>query len=214
MLTVWGRRSSINVQKVMWLVGELGLAHEHVDAGGPFRGLDTPEFLARNPNGQVPVIEDGNAVVWESHAIVRYLAAKYGSGTLWRSDPAERSLADRWLDWAQTTWQPDMMGMFWGYWRTPEPQRNHARIEAQRRACASHLAILDAHLAKCDFVAGGALTMGDVPLGTTLYRYFEMGLPTPEAPNVRAWYARLCERPAYREHVMISFEDLRGRLAF
>jgi glutathione S-transferase len=214
MLKVWGRRSSLNVQKVMWVIGELGLAHEHVDAGGSFGGLDAPEFRAMNPNGRVPVIADGGAVIWESQAIVRYLAARHGSGTLWRADPAERSLADRWMDWAQATWQPDMMAIFWGHWRTPEAQRDLRRIESARRACASHLEILDAHLAKHDFVAGSDFTMGDTPVGTGFYRYFEMGLPTPEVPHVRAWYRSLCERPAYREHVMLSFEELRGRLAF
>ncbi len=211
---VWGRRSSLNVQKVMWALGELGLGHEHVDAGGRFGGLDTAEFRAMNPNGRVPVLVDSDSVLWESHAIVRYLAARYGAGTLWADDPAQRSLADRWMDWAQASWQPDFMAIFWGYWRTPEPRRDVRQIESARRACVGHLAILDAHLAANDFIAGRAFTMGDIPLGTGFYRYFEMGLPTPEVPNVRAWYLRLCERRAYREHVMISFEELRGRLAF
>jgi glutathione S-transferase len=211
---VWGRRSSLNVQKVMWTIGELELAHEHVDAGGSFGGLDTAEFRAMNPNRLVPVLADAGAVIWESQAIVRYLAATYGRGTLWADDPAERSLADRWMDWAQAIWQPDMMGIFWGYWRTPEPQRNLRAIERMQSACATRLEILDAHLAKHAFVAGSAFTMGDIPLGTGFYRYFEMGLPTPEVPNVRAWYARLCQRPAYRAHVMLSFDELKGRLAF
>jgi glutathione S-transferase len=213
-LTVYGRRSSLNVQKVLWAVAELRLAHRHVDAGGAAGGLDTPEFLAMNPNGRVPVIDDAGVTVWESQAIVRYLAAKYGSGTLWCEDPAERSLADRWMDWAQATWQPDFMNLFWGYWRTPERERHLERIERARNACASHLAIADEHLAKHEFVAGRRFGMGDVPLGTALYRYFELGLPTPELPHARAWYARLCEREPYREHVMRSFEDLRGRLDF
>src|SRR5262245_32864430 len=214
MLKVFGRRSSLNVQKVMWALGELALPHEHVDLGGRFRGLDTPEFAALNPNRQIPVLADGAAVIWESQAIVRYLAAKYRVWTLWADDPAERSLADRWMDWAQATWQPDFMGIFWGYWRTPEPQRNGRAIEAAQRACVAHLEILDRHLAKNEWVAGDTLTMGDIPVGVGFYRYFELGLPTPAVPNVRAWYARLCERPAYREHVMLSFDELKGRLAF
>ena len=214
MLVIHGRLSSLNVQKVMWTIGELSLPHQHVAAGGSFGGLDTPAFLAMNPNGRVPVLTDGELAVWESQVIVRYLAAQYGRGTLWHEDPAERSRSDRWMDWAQATWQPDFMALFWGYWRTPEPQRHAARIEAARRACAQHLAILDAHLARRDFVVGDALTMGDIALGAGFYRYFEMGLPTPEVLHVRAWYARLCERPAYREHVMVAFDDLFGRLAY
>src|SRR5262245_18474713 len=120
MLTVWERSSSFNVQKVMWLVGELGLEHRHVDAGGRFGGLDTPEFRAMNPHGRVPVVEDGGSIVWESHAILRYLAARYGRGRFWSDDAGIRSQVDRCMDWAQTRLQPDfLMGIFWGFYRTP-----------------------------------------------------------------------------------------------
>lgn len=108
MLTVWGRRSSFNVQKVLWLVEELGLRHQHIPAGGSFGGLDTPAFLAINPHGRVPVIDDGGTVVWESHSILRYLAARYGDARWWPEDAAERSTADRWMDWSQTTLQPGL----------------------------------------------------------------------------------------------------------
>src|SRR5215471_9629685 len=107
MLKVWGRRSSFNVQKVLWLVGELGLAHEHTPAGGDFGRLDEPSFRALNPHGRVPVIEDGDLAVWESHAILRYLAARYDPRGLWSADPAERARVDSWMDWSQSTLQPD-----------------------------------------------------------------------------------------------------------
>ena len=100
MLTVWGRRSSFNVQKVMWLIGELELAHQHIDAGGAFGGLDAPAFLAMNPHGRVPVIRDDEATVWESHAILRYLAARYGNGRFWSDDPVVRARVDGWMDWS------------------------------------------------------------------------------------------------------------------
>jgi len=113
MLKVWGRRSSFNVQKVLWLVGELGITHEHIPAGGSFRRLDEPEFRALNPHGRVPVIQDGGLAVWESHAILRYLAAQYGGGTFWIDDAAARSMVDAWMDWSQTTLQPDFLnGIF------------------------------------------------------------------------------------------------------
>jgi glutathione S-transferase len=132
MLKVWGRRSSFNLQKVMWLVGELGLPHEHIPAGGDFGLNDTPEFLAMNPHGRVPVIDDDGTVVWESQTILRYLAAKYGRGRFWSDDPGERSLAERWMDWSQASLQADfLMGVFWGFYRTPEAQRNTARGERQ-----------------------------------------------------------------------------------
>ena len=124
MLKVWGRRSSFNLQKVMWLVGELGLAHEHIPAGGDFGLNDAPEFLAMNPHGRVPVIDDDGTVVWESQTILRYVAATYGRGRFWSDDPGERSLAERWMDWSQASLQADfLMGVFWGFYRTPEAQR-------------------------------------------------------------------------------------------
>ena len=212
---IWGRRSAYNVQKALWTAGELGLAHTHVDAGGAAGGLDTERFRAMNPHGRVPVLVDGAATVWESNSIVRYLAARHGAGSLWPEAPAERSLADRWMDWELATLQPDFMSLFWGFYRTPEAQQRNARaIDAARARCAEHYRLLDDQLASRAFLAGDAFTMGDIPAGTSLFRYFEMGLETPALPNVRRWYGRLCERPAYREHVMRPFEELRGRRTF
>jgi glutathione S-transferase len=165
MLKLWGRATSQNVQKAMWAIGELGLDHERIDVGGRFGGLDTPEFGAMNPNRRVPVLEHDGAVIWESHTVVRYLAATFGRGTLWAEDPAERSLADRQL--------------------TDRP-----------------------------YVAGEHLTMGDIPIGASLYRYFELDLERPPRPKVEAYYARLQDRPAYRQHVMVPFEELKGRTDF
>src|SRR5262245_12847311 len=125
MLTIWGRRTSFNLQKVMWLVGELQLEHRHIEVGGRFGGLGTPEFLAMNPHGRIPVIDDDGTVVWESHAILRYLASRFGGKAYWSDDPAARSLSDRWMDWSQATLQPDfLVGIFWGFYRTPEAQRD------------------------------------------------------------------------------------------
>jgi glutathione S-transferase len=212
---IWGRRNSFNVQKVMWLVGELGLPHQHIPAGGSFGGLDTPEFLAMNPHGRVPVIDDGGTIVWESHAILRYLAARHGSCRFWSDDPAERSYADRWMDWSQTALQPDfLMGVFWGFYRTPEPQRNWPAIRNAIARCAQHFRLLDEVLADRPFLCGTALSLADITAGTTLYRYFGLEIERPLIPNVTDWYQRLQERAAYREHVMIPFDDLRGRLAY
>lgn len=214
MRRVWGRRSAFNVQKVMWLIGELGLEHEHIDAGGAFGGLDTPEFLAMNPHGRVPVIDDGGTIVWESHAIIRYLGARYGAGTFWPNEPAARSFADRWMDWSLATLQPAFMDLFWGFYRTPAPQRNWLQIRDAMTRCARHYQLLDRHLADRAYLAGDAITMADVPAGTSLYRYFALDLDRPALPNVEAWYRRLAARPAYRAHVMRRFEELRGRLDF
>jgi glutathione S-transferase len=215
MLKVWGRRNSINVQKVLWAVGELGLAHEHIDAGGPFGGLDTEEFAELNPNRRVPVIDDDGTVVWESHAIVRYLAAKYGAGTLWPEDPGARAQSDMWTDWTAADLQPAFIGgVFWNFYRTPEAQRNWPAIRQGIARSAILFRLLDRHLEGRHFVAGDQLTFGDIPAGSQLYRYFELEIDRPALPSVEAWYERLRERPAYREHVMVPFDDLKGRLAF
>jgi len=214
MIEIFGRRSAFNVQKVLWTIGELALPHRHVAAGGAAGGLDTPAFLAMNPHGRIPVLCDGDTTIWESHSIVRYLAARYAPGVLFALDPAERSLADRWMDWAQTTLQPDFMQLFWSFYRTPEADRNVRRIDAAAKHCVLHFGRLDRHLAEHRFLAGEQLTMGDIPAATALYRYFEMGVSTPDVPNVRRWYAALAERAPYREHIMRPFDELRGRLAF
>ena len=215
MLKIWGRRTSLNVQKVMWAVGELGLAHEHIEAGGTFGGLDTEDFGRMNPNRRVPVIDDDGTVVWESHAIVRYLAAKYGGGTLWPQDSGARAHADQWTDWTLADLQPAFInGVFWNFWRTPEDQRNWPAIRQGIARSAILLRLLDRHLEGHSFVAGDRLTFGDIPAGAQLYRYFELEIDRPALPNVEAWYERLKDRAAYREHVMLPFDDLKGRLAF
>lgn len=215
MLTIWGRRSSFNVQKVMWLVDEIGIEHRHIDAGGSFGGLDTPEFRAMNPHGKVPVIDDDGTIVWESQTILRYLAACYGHGKFWQNDPDERSQAERWMDWSQSTLQPDfLVGVFWGFYRTPEAQRDMPAVRKKIEACARHFTLLDRQLEGRDFLLGDRLTLADIPAATSLYRYFNIDIDRPKVPNVERWYARLQERPAYRQHVMLPFGELFGRLAY
>jgi glutathione S-transferase len=199
----------------MWFVGELGIEHRHIEAGGQFGGLDTPEFRAMNPHGRIPVINDNGTTVWESHAILRYLAASYGRGTFWTDDPAIRSLSDRWMDWSQTALQPDfLIGVFWGFYRTPEPQRDLPEIKKNIDRCATHFQLLDRVLAGRQFILGKQLSLADIPIGTNLYRYFSIEIERPSLPNVEEWYRRLQERPAYRKHVMVPFGELRGRLAY
>lgn len=214
-VTIWGRRSSFNLQKVMWLAGELQLEHLHIEAGGKFGGLDTPEFLAMNPHGKVPVIDDGGVIVWESHAILRFLAARYGRGTFWHDDPAKRSFSDRWMDWSHTTLQPDFLGgVFWGFYRTPEAQRDWPAIRSKVEICSQHFLMLDRQLADRNYMLGDALTLADIPIGTHLYRYFNIDIERPSMPNVEAWYRRLEARPAYRQHVAVPFQELYGRLDY
>jgi glutathione S-transferase len=201
MLRIWGRTNSINVQKVMWAVGEIGLAHERLDAGLAFGVVDTPEYKAKNPNSRVPTVEDDGLVLWESNATVRYLAAKYSAGKLWPSDPGERSLADRWMDWATAHVQPDLTPVFWGLIRTPAAERNMAAIEAAAERSAQTWRILDAHLAGQPYVGGQHFTMGDIPVGCFCWRYYQLPIKRPALANLEAWHRRLQERPAFRAHV-------------
>ncbi|MDG2332835.1 MAG: glutathione S-transferase family protein [Myxococcota bacterium] len=215
MLKLWGRASAINVQKAMWAVGETGLPHERIDVGGKFGGLDEPDYVAKNPNRRVPTLEDGELILYESGAIVRYLAAKYSPEELWSQDENERALIDQWMEWTVSTLYPDFIALFWLVFRTPVANRDAKRIAAVNAAANKSYQILDNHLAHREFLVGDRFTAADIPAGMTLYRYFEMKeIDLLDLPNLRRWYAALCERPAYQTHVMLDFEELRGRLDF
>jgi glutathione S-transferase len=200
MLTIWGRTNSSNLQKVVWCCAELGLEYERIDMAGPF-GF-TPEYLALNPNKVVPTVDDDGFILWESNVIVRYLAAKHGHGTLYPADHKERAEADRWMDWQQTTLWAAMRPLFFGYVRTPEAQRDQAALAAAQRESEHVLAIFERYLADRAFVAGDRFTMGDIPAGIAIYRWFAMPLERPDFPHVARWYKSLTERPGYRTHVM------------
>ncbi|HTU58309.1 MAG TPA: glutathione S-transferase [Polyangiales bacterium] len=215
MLTVFGRRNSANVQKVMWLIGELRLPHRHVPKGGSFGGLDTLEYRAMNPAGKVPAIDDQGVIVWESHAILRYLAARHGAELFWPEQPAKRARSEPWMDWSQSSFQPDFLnGVFWGLYRTPEPQRDWPAIRAALTRCEAHTKMMDDMLAQRPFLAGETLSLADISVGTLMFRYFTLDIERPARPHVEAWYRRLEDRPAYRESVMVPYDDLFGRLAF
>jgi glutathione S-transferase len=202
-LRIWGRKNSINVQKVLWCCDELGLQYERVDAGGAFGLTRDPEYLALNPNGLVPTISDEGFVLWESNAIVRYLAAKHGTGALWPEDLRERADAERWMDWQLGTLWANMRPVFISLVRTPPEERDPASIEAFRRKTVESWTILDAHLADRAYVTGQSFNMADIPLGATAYRWLQLDVERPPMPNLEAWYARLCDRPAYRTSVML-----------
>jgi glutathione S-transferase len=212
MLTIYGRTTSFNVQKVMWLVGELGLPHVRRDVGGKFGGTTTPEFLAMNPNGKIPVINDDGVIVWESNAIVRYFTARYATGSWCPADPGRRAQADQWMDWIATTLNVGFMGLFVGYIRTAPERRNWAAIRADQERCAQDYGLLDRHLAQRAYMLGETITMADIPVGASLYRYFSFDLDRPPLPHLNAYYARLTARPAYRQHVMVPYDELKGTL--
>jgi glutathione S-transferase len=201
MLKIWGRKNSSNVQKVMWAVGETAVAHAHTEVGGAFGGNREPAFLALNPNGLVPVIQDGAVVMWESNAIVRYIAVKYGAGRLAPSDPLMRARADQWMDWQQTSVNAPMVTTYWGLVRTPEDKRDHAAIAAAEKRYAEVMAILDTQLAKTPYVAGDSFCMGDIPLAIMTHRYLYLFPEHPPLRNLRRWYDLLAARPAFADHV-------------
>ena len=202
MLKIWGRSNSTNVQKVLWCCEEMGVAYERIDAGGAFGVVDTPEYRRLNPNGLVPTIDDDGFVLWESHAIVRYLAARYGAG-LWPADPGLRAQADQWMDWTQTTYFPAIRALFLGLIRTAPDQRDARAIEESRRKTAAALAIVDAHLQSRAFLAGGDFTAGDIPLGCGVWRWMALPIERPALPNLQRWFEALRARPAYRKTVML-----------
>src|SRR5581483_3946043 len=178
-----------------WCADELGLAYERVDVGGAFGGNDKPEYLAKNPNGLVPVLEEADGfVLWESNTIVRYLAARHGSGTLAPADLRARADVERWMDWQLSTIQRDMTTIFWGLVRTPAEKRDMAAIAAAAKSLCGLWARLDAHLKGRAFVGGSAFTMGDIPVGCMAYRWLNLPVERVPLPNLEAWYKRLGER--------------------
>ena len=202
MLKILGRNNSVNVIKVLWCAAELGLNFDRTDIGGAFGGNDQPEYLAKNPMGRVPTVEDGDLVLWESQAIVRYLAATHGIGTLWPEDPGERALSDLWMDWYTAHLHPPMTTIFWGLVRTAEADRDNDAIVAAKVEAGKLWSVLDQHLEGCGFVNGDQLTIGDFPVGAAAFRYYSLVEERPAVPNLDRWYAALGERPAYHKHVM------------
>jgi glutathione S-transferase len=205
MRRIWGRTNSINVMKVLWGCAELGVAYERIDAGGAFGGLKTPEYLAKNPNALIPVLEEDGFVLWESNAILRYLGATAGAGSsLWPDEPRTRAIADQWMDWQQTTGQAALGPAFVQMYRTPPEKRDEAVIARSLARSAETFAILEAHLTNQAFVAGADFTLGDIPIGCLVYRYLHMPIERPDFPALAAYHQRLLARPGYAAHVAVG----------
>lgn len=206
MLTVYGRRTSANVMKVLWLVEEIGLEYERIDVGGPFGRIDTAEYLAMNPNGLIPTIDDDGFVLWESNTIVRYLANRYANGVFYPEHPHTRARASQWMDWCLSTITPIMTPIFWGLVRQSPEQRDDAAIEAAAERGRKAWAILDRRLDDQPYVAGDDFTMGDIALGPHAHRWFQLVEERPRMPYLEDWYRRLTERPDFRKVCMIPME--------
>lgn len=202
MLLIWGRANSVNVQKVLWCCEELGVPYERRDAGMAYGVVDTPAYRALNPNGLVPTIDDDGFVLWESHAIVRYLAARDAEGTLWPVDAQARARADQWMDWNVSTLWPALRPLFLGLVRTAPEQRDPKTLDAARTHTAKVLAILDAALAARPYAAGDGLTTADIVLGCSVWRWLALPIERPPLVHLQAWFDRLAQRPAFRRIVM------------
>ncbi len=202
MLKLWGRTNSTNVKKALWCLEELGLSYTRIDAGGAFGVVGDAEYVAKNPNRLVPCLEDGELVLWESNAIVRYLAAQYGEPALWSADPRQRAEADKWMDWVTSSLAAPFRVVFWNIVRTAPEQRDMAAVTAALQECGDLLAIADAALAGQPYLSGADFGMGDIPLGCFAYAWFELPIERPDHPHLRAWYQRLRQRAAYQRAVM------------
>ena len=200
MLKIWGRPNSHNVKKVVWCAQELDIPFERTDMGNEF-GF-TPEYLAMNPNRLIPTIEDGDLVLWESNAILRYLAAKYGPPAFWSEDPAVRAQGDKWMDW-QFTFADAMRDGFINLVRKPRGERHPSDIARSGRMTGELMAILDATLAAQPWLSGDEFGLADIPMGTYAHTWFTLDIERPDLPNVADWYRRLQSRPGYASQVMI-----------
>ena len=202
MIKIWGRNTSSNVQKVMWAIGEMKLPHQRIDVGGSFGKNNEPPYLAINPNGLVPTLEEEDGfTLWESNSIVRYLAAKNADRTLEPADLKTRALAQKWMDWQLTVMGPAITPVFWGLIRTPPEKRDHAAIEAGKVKTVAAAKMLDDQLGKTKYLAGDAFSYGDIPVGIMIYRYVQLIPERPPTPHLDRWYAAISSRQAFKEQI-------------
>ena len=199
---LWGRATSSNVMKVIWLLEELGLAYERVDVGGDFGRTDTAEYRAMNPTSLVPTLQEDSFTLWESNAILRYLCEAHAPDhPFWPRETRRRANIDRWMDAQQTLLNRPMSVVFWGLVRTPAEQRDPVAITSAIADTARVWELVSAELSRHPYIAGDALTLADFPWGPHLHRWMTMRFDRPEIAHLRAWYERLLERPAFRNHL-------------
>lgn len=203
MLKIWGRANSVNVQKVLWCCDELGLSFERIDAGMQFGRIDDPDYLALNPNGNIPTLVDGTFTLWESNSILRYLAMQYGaSSSLYPSEPKLRASIDRWLDWSLSALQPAERPVFLSVVRTSPENRDTAALAADLHTLVKRWKLLDAHLQGRFHIEGDKFTIADIVLGAFAKRWFGLeGIERPPMPSLERWYQRLAQRVPFKKHI-------------
>jgi glutathione S-transferase len=201
MLKVLGKATSINVRKVLWTCDELGLPYENEQWGAGFQPVDTPQFLALNPNAMVPVLIDGDFVLWESNSICRYLANRYGAGALLPADPARRALVEQWMDWQATELNNAWRYAFMALVRNSPAHRDPVAIDSGIALWNRHMAILERQLERTGaFVCGAEFSLADVVLGLSVNRWAMTPFEHPDLPAVAAYGELLNERAAWRRH--------------
>jgi len=201
MITIFGKASSINVRKVLWACAELGIPFEREDWGSGIRATDTPEFLALNPNGLVPVIRDGDFVLWESNTIIRYLASKYDGASMYPLQAQQRARTDQWIDWQASDLNRAWNYAFMALVRQSPAHREGEQIAASVTAWSKYMTVLDKQLEKTgSYVAGNAFSLADIPIGLSVQRWFATPLTHPHLPAVSVYYELLTKRPGYREY--------------
>lgn len=210
-MIIYGRHTSYNVQKVLWLADELDLDYVHKEVGGRFGENKTKHFLSLNPSGKVPVLTDDEKVFWESNTILRYLADSYGNNLWISSDAYERSKTDRLMDWSIDQFEKAFVGVFWGHYRTPPDKRNNAAIANSVIQCEACLALLGTHLAGNKYLVGNYPTVADVAIGVFMHRLTTIDLNIAMPENIRIWHERLCNSPSYTKWVKSDFTELKGR---
>ena len=202
-LTIWGRSNSVNVQKVLWCLGELGVSYERIDAGMQFGRNNEPEYLAMNPNGRVPTLVDGDYVLWESNSVMRYLCMAHGKGTpIYPEAPRRRAAVDRWLDWTLSTVQPVDRPVFWALVRTPKEKQDMVQIQKDADAEAPVWAIADRQLSARRHLEGDDFTIADIAVGAFARRWLGFtGINKPRFEHVERWYADIAARPSFAEQL-------------
>jgi glutathione S-transferase len=203
MIKIWGRNNSVNVQKAMWAIAELGLPCERIDVGGAFGQTKEPPYLAMNPNALVPTLEEEDGfTLWESNSIVRYLAAKHDKAAILDpKDPKARAVASQWMDWQLSVVGPAITPVFWGLIRTPPEKRDLAAIDASKKRTIEVMGTLNTQLGKTPYVAGSAFSYGDIPVGTMCYRFVQLIPERPSMPHLDRWYAAISSRQPFKDHV-------------
>ena len=202
MLTIWGRATSSNVQKVLWTCDELGVPFERLDAGREFGGVDQDWYARLNPNRLVPTIRDGELILWESNTIMRYLANRYGGEALYPTEPRARALVERWMDWQLSTLGPAITPVFWALVRPSPGGPDAGQLRALIDKLGRTWGLLDGHLDNRPYLAGDGLSLADIVLGNSIRRWYAFDFERPDLPNLAAWYKRLSARPGFQNHLM------------